>query len=96
MIQQNNNGLVELIKSIPILDIIKNNAITALSKGIGKIILSASDLPVAYFETQSKIIKAKGDGKIKLINSAAESVSNLFSSNSELNDIFQNINQRNF
>lgn len=84
MTQQNNNSLVELIKSLPIPDIIKNNAITALSKGIGKIISSAADLPVAYFETQSKIIKAKGEGKVKLINTGAESASNLLSSNSEL------------
>lgn len=86
MTEQNNKGLIELIKNIPIPDIIKNNAITALAKGIGKIISSASDVPVAYFEQQSKLIRAKGDGKVQLIHSAAESAAKLFTTDSELTD----------
>lgn len=84
MSEEKKGGLIELLKNISVPDIVKNNAIKALAKGIGSIITSVSDIPVAYFEQQSKFIRAKSDGKILLINAAAESAVNKFKTDSEL------------
>ncbi|MEP2770599.1 MAG: DUF2806 domain-containing protein [Fulvivirga sp.] len=82
--KEEDKGLLELIKSIPIPDIVKNNAITALAKGIGNIIKSASDIPVSYFNSISSEIKAKSDARIKLINSSSDEAAKLFKTDSDL------------
>ncbi|MBF9221075.1 DUF2806 domain-containing protein [Hymenobacter ruricola] len=84
MDKQGEKGFWELVKSMPIPDFIKNNVLTALSTGLGKIITSASDIPVAYFEQHSKIIRAEGDAKAKLITAAADSATKLFNTDSDL------------
>lgn len=83
-IEEENKGLLELLKNIPIPDIIKSNAITALAKGIGKIITSASNIPISYFDSISSEITAKSNAKIKLIESSSSEASNLFKTDSEL------------
>lgn len=77
-------GLMEFLENIPIPDIIKNNAVTALAKGVGKIITSASNIPVSYFDSISSEITAKSNAKIKLIESSADAASKLFKSDSDL------------
>ena len=78
------NGLMEFLKNIPIPDIIKNNAVTALAKGVGKIITSASNIPASYFDSISSEITAKSNAKIKLIESSSFEASQLFKTDSEL------------
>lgn len=84
MDEQEEKGFWALIKNMPIPEFIKHNAITALSTGIGKIISSATDVPVAYLEQHSKIMRAEGDAKVMLIASAANSASKLFNTDSDL------------
>lgn len=82
--EEDNKGLIELLKNIPIPDIIKNNAITALAKGIGKIITSASNIPAAYLDSISSEITARSNARIKLIETSTEEASKLFKTDSEL------------
>jgi len=81
---EDKKGFLELLKNISIPEVIKNNVVTALAKGVGKIITSASDIPVAYFESISTGIKAKGDAKIKLIDKSSDEAAKLFQTDSEL------------
>ena len=82
--EEEKKGFLELLKSIPIPEGIKNNAITAIAKGVGKIITSASDIPVTYFESISAEITAKSKAKIKLIDKSSEVAAKLFETDSEL------------
>lgn len=77
-------GWLELLKNIPIPDLIKNNAITALAKGVGNIINSASNIPVSYFDSISREITAKSEAKVKLIEESSKEASKLFATDSEL------------
>ena len=77
-------GLMEFLDNIPFPGIIKNNAVTALAKGVGKIITSASNIPVSYFDAISSEITAKSNAKIKLIESSADEASKLFKTDPEL------------
>lgn len=82
--ESSNNKIIEFFKSIPIPEVIKYNAITAFSKGIGKVIDGAFDVPVAYLENKAKVIRARGDAEVKLISSASDSAAALFQTDSEL------------
>jgi vacuolar-type H+-ATPase subunit E/Vma4 len=81
---ESSSKVSEFFKNIPIPDVIKYNAITALSKGIGKIIEGAFDIPSAYLENKAKIIRAKGDAEVKIITAASDSAANLFKTDSQL------------
>ncbi|GGC42396.1 hypothetical protein GCM10011386_38260 [Parapedobacter defluvii] len=87
MAEQTNKSLLELIKSVSIPEIIKNNAIIALANGLGKIISSGAEIPVAYFERISQNIKAKGNAEVKMINAAAESATKLFHTDNDLANV---------
>lgn len=86
MNDNDNNKLIEFLKSVPIPDVIKYNALTALSKGIGRIIDGLFDIPVAHLENKAKIIRAKGDGEVNVIRAASEAVTNSFKTESSLAD----------
>lgn len=81
---ESNNKVSEFFKNIQIPDVIKYNAISAFSKGLGKIIEGAFDIPSAYLENKAKIIRAKGDAEVKIIAVASDSAANLFRTDSDL------------
>jgi hypothetical protein len=84
MNDNNDNKLAEFFKNLPIPDIIKYNALTALSKGVGKLIDGLFDIPIAKLENKAKVIRAKGNAEVTLINSAAEAAANIFKTDSDL------------
>ncbi|MFA6713442.1 MAG: DUF2806 domain-containing protein [Bacteroidales bacterium] len=83
MNEQENNSL-DFLKNLPIPDLIKQNAITALSKGISKLITSVTDIPVAHLEGKAKLIRARADVEVKLIEAAANAAAELFKTDNEL------------
>src|SRR5258705_2408106 len=92
---EENNQLLNFLKNLPIPDLIKQNVITALSKGLGKLIGSAIDIPVAHLENNAKVVRAEGDAKVTLIKAAAKSAAELFKTNSDLADrALQNYGKR--
>lgn len=81
---ENKNTWLDLIKNVTIPEVFKNNLITALAKGLGNIITSASGIPVSYFNSISNEITAKSQGKVLLIEAASLEASKLFATESEL------------
>ncbi|SDT43852.1 Protein of unknown function [Mucilaginibacter mallensis] len=82
--ESDKKGIFEILKSLPIPEIIKTNAITAFAKGIGKIITSASGIPVAYFDSVANELQATSKARIALIEQASKEASKLFVTDSSL------------
>lgn len=82
--EENQNKWLDIIKEFTVPDIIKNNAVVALAKGIGNIITSASNIPTSYFNSIANEISAKSQAKIKMIEAASDEASKLFATESDL------------
>jgi hypothetical protein len=76
--------ILEKLKSILIPDAIKHNVITALSKGLGKLITAGINVPIAILEKKGNVIRAKGEAEVNQINAASEAAAKLFANNSDL------------
>lgn len=76
--------IIETLKHIPIPDLIKHNIITALSKGLGKMITAGMDIPIAHLEGKANKIRAKDNAEINQMNAASDAAAKLFSTDSDL------------
>ncbi len=77
---------LERLTSIELPESIKNNAITAIAKGIGGLIESGLNLPKAYLDGLTAKIQAKYDAELNIITAAGKSAANLIAENPELGE----------
>ena len=68
--------------SIP--DKIKNNALIAIGKGVGKLITAGLEVPTAYLEGITQGIRNKTEGEQFVAKSAAKAASKVFSDDDQL------------
>lgn len=83
-LDQDAGGWLACLSSFELPEGIKKNAITALAKGIGNIVTSTLDIPVAYLDGVGQDIRSRAKARELIIGAASESVAKKFKNDPEL------------
>lgn len=86
MTPENNKIIMffETLNNIPLPMWIKQNILTALSKGIGQLITAGFDWPTAFLESKAKELRARSEGNNIVQIEASNQVASLFKTDSDL------------